>query len=182
MSFNNWESANRCGPFIVVWFEHVVSSYDTMEALLDDFVDRRVRCVEENGNVQLFRRTWLWGWHRERADAPLVIVDRLGREWPHAVVARWYRAHVQGTHERRLQNPGFRTHPVPGVRKSRGGRSHYRHPKTTAQLRARAGRLKDELEPSFRGGRREVPTVYDDNFARPQRSWKSQRRHQWKAS
>lgn len=71
----------------------------------------------------------------------------------------------------------FRGHgPVPGVRKSRGGRSYYRRVGTAPERRLNALVLKDEGEVAVRAARRgtNLPSSWDDILACREVNWKSQ--------
>ncbi|CAH7128288.1 conserved hypothetical protein [Vibrio chagasii] len=67
-----------------------------------------------------------------------------------------------------------------GFKLSRG--SSFRHPKTTQELRANRAPLLEDYEPSVRGRRRVLPTVYDDIWRcyNQERNWKRYRLVQYK--
>jgi hypothetical protein len=121
------------------------------------------------------------GWRRYGM-AGLGLLDSEERPVDLAWLGPLYARHLAALHDRRAVTPGFRQGSVEGVSKWRGGRSMFRHPHTTATLRQVAGRVTEDLEPDWRGRIKSLPTSYDDIYARPSRSWKRHRRHQWKGA
>ena len=87
------------------------------------------------------------------------------------------------------RNYVFRRGPVPFIHKCRGGYGYYKHPKTWAEKRAAAALEYDEDAREYNiKPRRSVPNIpeaWDDRARsdiRNRRSWKKNRRHQWKGS
>lgn len=86
----------------------------------------------------------------------------------------------------RGRNYEFRNGPVPGTGHSGGRyRCYMRFPQTTAERRQYARDFVDEdLKdyPHLRLKNRHLPHSYDDVFRKPQKSWKKQRKTQWRSS
>ncbi len=84
------------------------------------------------------------------------------------------------------RNYEFRNGPVPGTGHSGGRyRCHMRFPQTTAERRQYERDLVDEdLEefPELRVRNRHLPHSYDDVYRKPQKSWKRQRKTQWRST
>lgn len=120
------------------------------------------------------------GW-RAHGMNDLRLVDAEGQPVDLCWLGRLLQRYEATAHERRACQPGFRRDPVKGVSKWRGGRRMFRHPRTTAMLRQVAGREIEDLEPDFRGRTKNLPTAWDDQFARPEHSWKNHRRQQWRS-
>lgn len=81
---------------------------------------------------------------------------------------------------RRAPHHVFRRGPVPGTGKPTGWAAcYFRNPHTAAEMRANAGA--DEGGSSgVRGRRRDLPSAWDDILRTRDRSWKRQRRTQWR--
>ncbi|ELP6118906.1 TPA: hypothetical protein I7730_15740 [Vibrio vulnificus] len=63
----------------------------------------------------------------------------------------------------------------------RGGGNCFRHPKTTQELRMNRAPVLEEYEPTARGRRKVLPTVYDDIWRcyNQERNWKRYRKTQY---
>lgn len=74
--------------------------------------------------------------------------------------------------------------PVPNVSKRRGGNGYWRWPRTQAERRLNQPdpEVRKWGEPPVRGRRTSasLPSAWDDIFRETQKSWKKQRRTQWK--
>lgn len=110
-------------------------------------------------------------WKVQERAYQLRVFDRV--YWP------WY---WNGKHTKRTYE--FRNGPVPGTGHSGGRyRCYMRFPQTTAERRQYERDLVDEdLEefPELRVRNRHLPHSYDDVYRKPQKSWKRQRKTQWR--
>lgn len=88
-----------------------------------------------------------------------------------------YRHHkVGGKHYRKL--------PVPHTRCYRASAQYFRYPKTLQELKNIDALYHDDdmkdLKVKIRAKRKYIPTSWDDFWRDKPRSWKKQRKHQWK--
>lgn len=156
-----------------------VTRYDSLKSALAEL---GFRWIKENVGVDFttrFYREYSWSWstcsHILQTDygASLTAADFL--PFVPKPVKRWWA---------RLDYNGVG--PVPGVRKYRGGRRHFRLVRTMNECRAAALVLPEEGEvpPRPRRNEKNIPDSWDEIHcsSRRNRNWKRYRKTQWKCN
>jgi len=157
---------------------------------------------EYSNIIDMFNRTWYVYHYRggiinsfesktrfSNHLAVYVLKDELGEVIDPAVIEYYCRQYGRDKYNNwytKKRNYEFRAGPVPGISHAKWRRYH-RKVRTTAEHRENAALECDEdaLEYGIktRGDRRghNLPTSWDDQPRSRERSWKSQRRTQWKS-
>lgn len=128
-------------------------------------------------------------WRTRREWIRMAIYGRAGQVIP----VRIYWEQLQTTVSPRSRLGGYRNRPalgmrgkgpVFGIRKSRGGPTWFRRPRTSGELRLNAVTRREEGEPGVRLARsvNRILTDRNDLWRQQQRSWKAQGKHarQWR--
>lgn len=149
-----------------------------LEELGDDYLTHYQALRRQREHAVLLGANWY-----DLSPYPsFLVIDRLGVERPElaspkAIDHAFFSAGTGPTWDEEVRPCGV---PIPRT----GRRSPYRyrrHPATQAERR-QAFAVAEEGEPPIRGSRkfRQLPTYWDDLARTNQRSWKRQRRTQWR--
>ena len=194
----NWQSFASLAQAVLAMRQELMSQLGTNRVQLFEVQPLPAFSIVENG-------TWVLGYRDTRYQAEhnqYGALWRVRREWlrlaiygksGRALPVRTYFAQLQANVRLKWNAGGFRKRPelgvrglgpVWGIRKSRGGPSWFRSPRTGATLRQDWLANLEEGGPLAGWRRRSVlpPTDRDDLIRTYQRSWKVQGKHgrQWR--